>query len=101
MTGGDAPERSAPDLEASRNAFEARVRRAYTGRQTPRPGGKGSPAALLVIGVIGTGSLAVVASLLGGGLLYVPSAIPLVTVLAVLAARRLAVRKGSTRGSSH
>ena len=49
--------------------------------------------------MLGTGSLAVVAALLGGGLLYLPAAIPLVTVLAVLAARRW--RPASTlRGSA-
>ena len=76
------------DLDASRAAFEAKVRRTYTARAAPKPGGKGSPPALLATGVIGTGSLALVAALLGGGLLYVPAAIPLATVLLVLAARR-------------
>jgi hypothetical protein len=77
----------ADDLEGSRADFEARVRRTYANRAAPVPGGKGSPAALLAIGVLGTGALALVAALLGGGLLYLPAAIPLVTVLAVLAAR--------------
>ena len=80
------------DLESSRAAFESRVRRTYAARATPVAGGKGSPASLLVIGVIGTGSLGLVAALLGGGLLYLPATIPLVTVLAVLGARVLARR---------
>ncbi len=81
------------DIEASRAAFEAKVRRAYRARQAPKPGGKGSPPALLVTGVIGTGSLALVAALLGGGLLYLPAAIPLGTVLAVLGARARSRRR--------
>ena len=84
---------SGDDLESSRAAFEAKVRRAYADRQAPAAGGKGSPAALLAIGIIGTGSLALVAALLGGGLLYLPAAIPLVTVLAVLGARALGARR--------
>jgi hypothetical protein len=76
------------ELEASQARFEAKVRRTYARRAAPAPGGKGSPAALVAIGLIGTGSLALVAGLLGGGLLYVPAAIPLVTVVAVLAARK-------------
>jgi hypothetical protein len=80
------------DLEGTRAAFEAKVRRTYAARSAPTPGGKGSPAALLAIGVLGTGLLAVVAGLLGAGLLYVPAAIPLVTVLAVLSARGFAAR---------
>jgi hypothetical protein len=83
------------ELEASRADFEAKVRRTYANRSAPAPGGKGSPAALLVIGVIGTGSLALVAALLGGGLLYLPAAIPLATVLLVLAARWWAARNRS------
>jgi hypothetical protein len=81
------------ELEASQAAFEAKVRRTYANRAAPAPGGKGSPAALVAIGVIGSASLALVAALLGGGLLYVPAAIPLVTVLAVLGARLLAARR--------
>ena len=81
------------DIEASRAAFEAKVRRTYDARQAPKPGGKGSPPALLITGLIGTGSLALVAALLGGGLLYVPAAIPLATVLAVLGARMLSRRR--------
>ena len=86
------------ELEASRADFEAKVRRTDANRAAPAPGGKGSPAALLAIGVIGTASLALVAALLGGGLLYVPAAIPLVTVLLVLAARWWAGRREPTAG---
>jgi hypothetical protein len=86
------------DLEASRADFESKVRRTYAARQAPAPGGKGSPAALLAIALIGTGSLALVAALLGGGLLYLPAAIPLVTVLAVLGARDLAARREARSG---
>lgn len=67
--------------------FEQKIRQTYAQRTVPTPGGKGSPPALLTIGAVGTGSLALVAWPLGGGLLYVPAAIPLVTVLLVLAAR--------------
>jgi fatty acid desaturase len=81
------------DLEASRAEFETKVRATYARRAAPKPGGKGSPPALLVTGLIGTGSLALVAALLGGGLLYLPALIPLVTVLLVLGARVLAARR--------
>ena len=67
--------------------FEAKVRRTYAARSAPVAGGKGSPAALLAIGLLGTLLLGTTAALLGGGLLYLPAAIPLVTVLAVLGAR--------------
>jgi hypothetical protein len=63
----------------------------------PAPGGKGSPAALLTIGAIGTGTLGACAAALGGGLLFAPAAIPLGTVVAVLASRRFAGRRGSSR----
>ena len=81
------------ELESSRAALESKVRRTYATRTAPRAGGKGSPAALLTIGLIGTGSLGLVAALLGGGLLLVPALIPLVTVLAVLGARMLAANR--------
>ena len=77
----------AEDLDRSRAEFESKVRATYARRAAPKPGGKGSPPALLVTGLVGTGSLALVAALLGGGLLYVPALIPLVTVLLVLGAR--------------
>jgi hypothetical protein len=77
------------ELEASRAAFEAKVRAAPRARP-PAPGGKGSPVALLTMGVAGSAALGVVVALLGGGLLFIPAAIPLVTVLLVLGARRLA-----------
>jgi hypothetical protein len=72
--------------------FEAKVRRTYANRSAPAAGGKGSPAALLAIGVVGTLLLGITAALLGGGLLLLPAAIPLVTVLAVLGARWWAAR---------
>jgi sodium/bile acid cotransporter 7 len=46
--------------------FEARVRRTYANRSAPVAGGKGSPAALLAIGVVGTVLLASVAPARGG-----------------------------------
>lgn len=79
------------EVGARRVLFEAKV------RARPSPvslaGGKGSPVALLTIGLIGTASLGAAAILLGGGLIWVPASIPLVTVLAVLAARTLARRR--------
>jgi fatty acid desaturase len=81
------------DLEASRADFERRVHATYARRAAPKPGGKGSPPALLATGLVGTASLALVAALLGGGLLYVPALIPLATVLLVLGARVLAARR--------
>ena len=84
---------SEDDLERSQAEFESRVRATYARRAAPNPGGKGSPPALLVTGLVGTGSLALVAALLGGGLLYVPALIPLATVLLVLAARWWAARR--------
>jgi hypothetical protein len=84
------------DLERSRAEFEAKVR--STPRvPAPAPGGKGSPAALLTIGVISTLVLGATAAALGGGLLYVPALLPLVTVLAVLGAR-LVTRSVSSAG---
>ena len=71
--------------------FVAKVRAAPR-PAPPAPGGKGSPAALLTIGAIGTGTLGACAAALGGGLLFVPAAIPLGTVLAVLASRRFSRR---------
>jgi hypothetical protein len=72
--------------------FVAKVRAAPRARP-PAAGGKGSPLALLAIGAVGTGSLAVCAAALGGGLLFLPAAIPLLTVLLVLLSRRLAARR--------
>jgi hypothetical protein len=75
-------------LARSRAEFEVKVR--ATRAAPPAAGGKGSPPALLAIGLVGTLVLGACAALLGGGLLYVPAAIPLVTVVAVLASRKLA-----------
>jgi hypothetical protein len=80
------------ELDRSRAEFEAKVRSAKA-PAPPSPGGKGSPPALLAIGAIGTGTLGACAAALGGGLLYVPAAIPLVTVVAVLASRHLNSRQ--------
>ena len=82
------------ELERSQADFEAKVRSTYARRAAPTPGGKGSPPALLITGLVGTASLVLVAGLLGGGLLFVPALIPLVTVLLVLGARVLAARRG-------
>jgi len=82
-------------LERSRVEFESKIRAAP--RATPpAPGGKGSPGALLVIGVLSTLVLGATAAALGGGLLFLPALIPLVTVVAVLAARLLG-RRGQNR----
>lgn len=78
------------DLARSRAEFEAKVRATRTRPPASPPGGKGSPPALLTIGVIGTATLGACAAALGGGLLYVPAAIPLATVLLVLLSRTLA-----------
>lgn len=80
------------DLERRRAAFEAKVRAARR-PAAPAPAGKGSPAALLTIGVVGTGLLGACAALLGGGLLYVSAALPLGTVAGVLASRAVAARR--------
>ena len=72
--------------------FVAKVR-ATPRPAPPSPGGKGSPAALLTIGAIGSGTLGACAALLGGGLLFVPAAIPLGTVIAVLVSRAAAGRQ--------
>ena len=78
------------DLERSRAAFEAKVRAAAMRPTSSGVGGKGSPAALLAIGTIGTATLGICAALLGGGLLFFVAAVPLLTVVAVLASRSLA-----------
>ncbi|MEO7557221.1 MAG: hypothetical protein ABIV94_11530 [Acidimicrobiales bacterium] len=77
------------ELERSRADFAARVDRRYDARTTTPSLGKGSPIALLTTGVIGTLLLGLTAVALGGGLLFVPALIPLVTVVGVLVARRL------------
>lgn len=78
------------ELEQSRAEFAAKVERRYATRTTRATVGKGSPAALLTTGVIGTALLGLTAVGLGGGLLLVPALIPLLTVVGVLLARRLA-----------
>jgi hypothetical protein len=73
-------------LVISRLTFAAKVRQ---GRRGPAPalGGKGSPAALVVCAVLSALVLGGAAAALGGGLIYVPAAIPVLTVMAVLGAR--------------
>jgi len=78
------------ELERSRADFAARVDRRYDARTTTPSVGKGSPTALLLTGAIGTLLLGLTAVALGGGLLLVPALIPLVTVVGVLVARRVA-----------
>jgi hypothetical protein len=55
--------------------------------------GKGSPVALLTVGVVSTVVLVACALALGGGLLLVPALIPLVTVVGVLVARAVVSRR--------
>ena len=82
------PDRDA-ELERSRAEFAAKVQRRLAPRRpAAAPAAKGSPAVLLTTGIVGTAMLALLVALLGGGLLFVPALIPLVTVLGVLAARR-------------
>jgi hypothetical protein len=77
-----------PDLERSRAEFAAKVERRLAPRRSAPAPAKGSPAALLTTGIVGTALLALLVAFLGGGLLFLPALIPLVTVLGVLAARR-------------
>ena len=76
------------ELARSRDEFAANVER----RLAPRQGGpaepKGSAALLLTTGILGTAMLALLVAFLGGGLLYIPALIPLVTVCSVLASRK-------------
>jgi hypothetical protein len=80
------------ELERSRAEFAAKVERRLAPRPTMSVPAKGSPAALLTTGILGTAMLALLVAFLGGGLLFVPALIPLVTVLGVLAARRFGTR---------
>jgi hypothetical protein len=66
--------------------FAAKVHQRPRG-PAPALGGKGSPAALVVCALVSALLLGGAAAALGGGLIYVPAAIPLVTVAAVLGAR--------------
>ena len=81
------------ELERSRADFAARVERRYAVRATRPAVGKGSPVALLTIGVVATVVLGACALALGGGLLVVPALVPLATVVGVLVARRVADRR--------
>jgi hypothetical protein len=80
------------ELERSRDEFAANVERRLAQRGQSVPPGKGSPAALLTAGIVSTLLLGITVLALGGGLLLLPALIPLVTVLGVLLARRLAAR---------
>ena len=82
-----------PELEQSRAEFAARVERRYSARAQPPSVGKGSPVALLTIGVVSTVVLVAAAFALGGGLLLVPALLPLATVIGVLAARGVVDRR--------
>jgi hypothetical protein len=81
------------DLERSRAEFAERVERRYAARAMQPSVGKGSPVALLTIGVLSTIVLGACVLALGGGLLLLPALIPLVTVLGVLLARALVNRR--------
>jgi hypothetical protein len=80
------------DLERSRAEFAARVQRRYAARAQRPSVGKGSPGALLSIGIVSTVVLGLCALALGGGLLLVPALIPLATVVGVLVARAVSRR---------
>ena len=82
-----------PELEQSRAEFAARVERRYAARAQRPSVGKGSPVALLTIGVVSTVVLVAAAFALGGGLLLVPALLPLATVIGVLAARGVVDRR--------
>ena len=86
-----------PELEQSRAEFAARVERRYAARAQRPSMGKGSPVALLSIGVVSTVVLVAAAFALGGGLLLVPALLPLATVIGVLAARRVVDRRTRAR----
>lgn len=76
------------NLALHRLAFEAKVARRAARQAAAQPlGGKGSPGALITIGVISTLVLGLSAVALGGGLLLVPALIPAATVALVLIAR--------------
>jgi hypothetical protein len=81
------------DLERSRAEFAARVERRYAARATRPAVGKGSPFALLTIGLVSSFVLVACALALGGGLLVVPALLPLATVVGVLVARRVVDRR--------
>ena len=81
------------ELERSRAAFAARVDRRYAARAQQPSVGKGSPAALLTVGIVSTLVLGACALALGGGLLVVPALIPLATVVGVLVARAVVARR--------
>jgi hypothetical protein len=81
------------ELERSREAFAAKVDRRYAARPQQPSVGKGSPAALLSVGIISTLVLGACALALGGGLIILPALIPLATVVGVLVARAVVARR--------
>jgi len=81
------------DLARSRAEFAARVDRRYAARAQQPTVGKGSPGALLTVGIISTLVLGASALALGGPLLLIPALIPLVTVVGVLVARAVVARR--------
>ena len=81
------------ELERSRAEFAKRVERRYAARPAHVSVGKGSPVALLTVGIVSTVVLVACALALGGGLLLVPALIPLVTVVGVLVARAVVSRR--------
>jgi hypothetical protein len=83
VTGGDDD-----DLARSRAEFAANVERRLAPRNDGAAEPKGSATVLLTTGIVGTAMLALLVAFLGGGLLYIPALIPLVTVCSVLASRK-------------
>jgi hypothetical protein len=81
------------DLARSRAEFAAKVDRRYAARAQQPMVGKGSPGALLTVGIISTLVLGACALALGGGLLIIPALIPLATVVGVLVARAVVARR--------
>jgi hypothetical protein len=76
------------DLARSRAEFAANVERRLAARKDGPAEPKGSVAVLLTTGILGTAMLALLVAFLGGGLLYLPALIPLITVCSVLASRK-------------
>jgi ABC-type transporter Mla subunit MlaD len=76
------------ELARSRADFAANVERRLAARNDGPTEPKGSVAVLLTTGIVGTAMLALLVAFLGGGLLYLPALIPLITVCSVLASRK-------------
>jgi hypothetical protein len=84
---------SEDELQQSRAAFAAKVDERYATRTQQPMVGKGSPVALLSIGIFSTLVLGACALALGGGLIILPALIPLATVVGVLVARAVVARR--------